>query len=127
MITPTSVAEIALRAAELLLSLVFVLGGLATLRDPRPRAEQLARFHLPFATLLVRLNAVVMIVAGAALTLNVVPGLASAALAAVLVPTTVMGHAFWLTQGAARQEQLAHFLKNMAVIGGLVALTLAVG
>ena len=66
------------------------------------------------------------IIAGLALALNIMPGLASATLAAVLVPTTVLGHPFWAAEGTARQEQLAHFIKNLAVLGGLVAMTVAV-
>ena len=114
------------RLAEVLLALVFVLGGLATLRDPRPRAEQLEGFGLPFSLLLVRLNAAVMVVAGLALGLNIRPVLASIVLAAVLLPTTLVGHAFWTEDGAGRQQQLAHFMKNLAVLGGLMALTMAV-
>jgi uncharacterized membrane protein YphA (DoxX/SURF4 family) len=119
-------SEILVRVAELLLALVFVLGGLATLRNPQPRAEQLARFRFPFPIFLVRLNAVVMVAGGLALALNVMPVVASAVLAAVLVPTTVFGHAFWVAEGTGRQEQLAHFIKNLAVLGGLVAMTVAV-
>lgn len=118
--------ESLIHIAEVLLALVFILGGVLTLRDPKPRADQLARFHLPFPNLLVRLNGAVMIVAGSALALNIMPGLASVALAAVLVPTTLFGHAFWTAQGAARQEQSAHFIKNLAVLGGLVAIFVAV-
>lgn len=116
-----------LHLAEVLLALVFVLGGFATLRDPQPRAAQLARLRLPVPILLVRLNAGVMVVAGAALALNIAPRLASAFLAVVLVPTTVFGHAFWTAEGAARQEQLAHFIKNIAVLGGLAAMVIAAG
>ena len=119
-------SEIPIRVPELLLALVFILGGLGALRNPQPRAEQLARFWLPSPILLVRLNAMLMIAAGLALALNMMPGLASAVLAAALVPTTVFGHPFWAAEGTARQEQLAHFIKNLAVLGGLVAMAVAV-
>jgi uncharacterized membrane protein YphA (DoxX/SURF4 family) len=95
-----------IHVAEGMLAPVFVLGGLLTLRNPQSRAEQLARLRLPFPLLLVRLNAAVMIIAGSALALNIMPALASASLALVLVPTTVVGHAFWIAEGTARQEQL---------------------
>ena len=114
-----------LHLAEVLIALVFLLGGLSTWRNPQPRAAQLAKFGLPLPTVLVRLNAAVMLVAGAALALNIEAALASAVLAIVLVPTTVVGHAFWMAEGNARQEQLAHFIKNVAVLGGLVAMTIA--
>ncbi len=116
-----------IRVAEVMLAPVFVLGGLLTLRNPQSRADQLARLRLPFPLLLVRLNAAVMVVAGSALAFNILPALASASLALVLVPTTVVGHAFWIAEGTARQEQLAHFIKNVAVLGGLVAMIVAVG
>ena len=119
-------SDILIRIAELLLAVVFVLGGVATLRNPHSRAEQLARFRLPLPIVLVRFNAVVMITAGLALALNIIPGLASAVLAAVLVPTTEYGHAFWVAEENARQEQIAHFVKNLAVLGGLVAIFVAV-
>ena len=109
-----------LHLAEVLIALVFLLGGLSTWRNPRPRAAQLETFGLPLPTVLVRLNAAVMLVAGAALALNIEAGLASAVLAIVLVPTTVVGHAFWMAEGKARQEQLAHFFKNVAVMAGLL-------
>ena len=116
-----------IHVAEVMLAPVFVLGGLLTLRNPQSPADQLARLRLPFPLLLVRLNAAVMVIAGSALALNIMPALASASLALVLAPTTVVGHAFWIAEGTARQEQLAHFIKNVAVLGGLVAMIVAVG
>jgi uncharacterized membrane protein YphA (DoxX/SURF4 family) len=122
----TITSESLVHMAEVLLALVFVLGGLLTLRNPQPRADQLTRFGLPFPLLLVRLNAAAMFIAGSALALNIMPALASGVLAVVLVPTTVLGHAFWIAEGTARQEQLAHFIKNLALLGGLLAMTVAV-
>ena len=57
--------------------------------------------------------------------MDIEAGPASAVLAIVLVPMTVVGHAFWMAEGNSRQEQLAHFIKNVAVLGGLVAMTIA--
>ena len=111
--------------AEVFLALVFLLGGLVAWRNPQPQAGQLAKFGLPLPNVLVRLNAAVMLVAGAALALNIQAAVASAVLAMVLVPTTLVGHAFWTAAGNARNEQLAHFIKNVAVLGGLIGLTIA--
>ena len=116
-----------LHLAELLLAIIFVAGGLSTLRDPRPRAAQIARLGFPFADLSVRVNATVMVVAGIALALNYHAAGASALLAIVLIPTTVFGHAFWLEKGHDRQGQLVHFIKNLGVLAGLLLLTLAAG
>jgi len=116
---------ILLRLAEVLLSLIFVLGGLGTLRDPEPRAKQLVRFSLPLPMLLVRVNGAIMVVGGLALALNFRAALASIALAAVLLPTTIVGHAFWAEEGPRRQQQRVHFVKNLAVLGGLIAMIVA--
>jgi uncharacterized membrane protein YphA (DoxX/SURF4 family) len=37
-----------------------------------------------------------------------------------LVPATVIMHSFWFVEGAGREIQLAHFLKNLAIVGGLI-------
>ena len=61
---------------------------------------------------LVKINAGVQIGAGALLVLGIFPRVASLALAATLVPTTLAGHRFWEAKGDERLEQLFHFAKN---------------
>lgn len=46
----------------------------------------------------------------------------AAALAAFLVPATLLAHRFWGIPPQDRSRQLTQFLKNLAIIGGLVAL-----
>lgn len=41
-----------------------------------------------------------------------------------LIPVTVIMHQFWFVEGVAREMQLGHFLKNLAIIGGLILFTL---
>jgi uncharacterized membrane protein YphA (DoxX/SURF4 family) len=60
------------------------------------------------------------------LALNIRPALASIILAAALLPTTLVGHAFWTKDCDGRQDQVVHFVKNLAVLGGLMALIIAV-
>jgi putative oxidoreductase len=49
------------------------------------------------------------------------PRLCAVLLAGSLVPTTLAGHAFWTVEDpAARKSQRVQFLKNMAMIGGLL-------
>jgi len=79
---------------------VFLHGGGATLLEPAPRAEAAASFlmtlrrvfpFLPPDPDLVRLNAGVQVVAGAALALGIRQRLAARVLALSLVPTTLAG------------------------------------
>ena len=47
------------------------------------------------------------------------------ALIASLIPTTVAGHPFWTIEDpAARAQQRIHFLKNSAMLGGLLLVVL---
>ena len=47
---------------------------------------------------------------------------ASLALALFLVPATLLAHHFWGVPPADRSRQLTQFLKNTAIIGGLIGL-----
>ena len=70
---------------------------------------------------LIKLDAAVKIVAGSMLALNKFPRLASTALAASLVPTTLAGHRFWEeTDEQQRAQQQVHFFKNVSLLGGLM-------
>jgi putative oxidoreductase len=44
-------------------------------------------------------------------------------LAALLAVDALVSHQFWAVAAAARQDQLLHFLKNVALIGGLLLLS----
>lgn len=68
----------------------------------------------------VRANALAQLVGGVLLALGRAPRTSAALLAASLVPSTLAAHRFWEESDvAARQEQQAHFLKNVALLGGL--------
>lgn len=68
----------------------------------------------------VRANGAIQVVGGVLLATGRAPRLASAVLAASLVPTTLAGHRFWELEGDERQAQQLHFLKNVSLLGGLV-------
>ena len=118
------------RIARPLLAGIFVQGGLDTFRNPGPRAQRIEpvmskvgdTLPLPDDTVsLVRLNAAVHVVAGTLLAMGRVPRLAAAVLAASLVPTTVAGHRFWEEDSPqSKAMQRTHFLKNLAILGGLI-------
>lgn len=124
------------RLAGLLLGGIFISGGLDVLQRPEPRvklAEPVVRQVAAVvpgapadAATAVRLNALTQVVAGSALALGIVPRIAALVLAGSLVPTTFGGHRFWeLDDAAARAQQRTHFLKNAAILGGLLVVALA--
>jgi putative oxidoreductase len=123
-------ATMAVGVARLLLSSIFVLGGLDAFRHPAskvPMAEQLVGplvRHAPgnaSTEQIVRADGAAKVIGGLALATGVLPRLAALGLAASLVPTTLAGHPFWeQTEPGARAAHQAHFFKNAAVLGGLL-------
>jgi uncharacterized membrane protein YphA (DoxX/SURF4 family) len=111
---------------------MFLAGGLDALRNPKPKvptaADVAPQAAAPFPGLrdqdtetLIRINGGVQVGAGTLLALGRLPRLSALALAVSLVPTTAAGHRFWEEQDKARrQQQQAHFLKNVSMFGGLL-------
>lgn len=118
------------RVARPMLAAMFIAGGLDQLKHPGTKAEAaqplVDKAAKPLGLpddpeLLVRANGVAMLAGGALLALGRVPRIASTALAASLIPTTVAGHPFW-AQPDPQSQQLhrIQFLKNVGLLGGLL-------
>ena len=117
--------------ARPMLASIFVIQGFDTMLHPErvaPRAEPVVA---PLAELApgvptttedaVRLNGAVQFTAGSLLALGIFPRLSALAIAATLVPTTAAGHRFWEVEDEKeRAQQRIHFLKNLAIFGGLL-------
>jgi len=118
------------RLGRELLAPMFVSGGLDALRHPEPKAARAATVPTPLAetfglpddpVLFVRLNGAVQVAGGTLLAIGRAPRLAALALAASLIPTTIAGHRFWAeSDPGARAAQRIQFLKNAAMLGGLL-------
>jgi uncharacterized membrane protein YphA (DoxX/SURF4 family) len=124
------------RIARPLLASTFVFGGIATLRNPqshvapaRPIVEKVAEqadkqlpVHVPHdVEQWVKVDAGVKVGAGTLFALGKFPRLAALLLSGSIVPTTLAGHRFWEhTDPKERAGQIAHFLKNLGLLGGLL-------
>ncbi len=117
------------RLARSSIAPMFITGGLDAVRNPNDKAKaveklagQLSGLGLPKDPVqLVRLNGAVQLGAGVLLAIGRMPRLASAALAVSLVPPTLSGYRFWEeADPAAKADQRTQFLKNLAMLGGLV-------
>ncbi|HEX7734877.1 MAG TPA: DoxX family protein [Ktedonobacteraceae bacterium] len=106
---------------QMLLAGIFIKGGYDAFSQPGGRVEIVAAAGLPNPKAAVELNGAAMVVGGSMLALDIAPRLAAAGLIASLVPTTVVGHAFWKAgDEAARKAHLTQFLKNIGIVGGLL-------
>jgi uncharacterized membrane protein YphA (DoxX/SURF4 family) len=122
-----------------MLAALFIQGGINALRAPEAhaqaakpvldamapavdRAVEVAPIdQRPDDELLIKIDGGVKVVAGTMLAFGKYPRLASTALAATLIPTTLAGHRFWEESDPQRkQEQQIHFLKNVGLLGGLL-------
>ena len=107
-----------------LLSLVFLANALGIV-DPSRAVRELAGAGLPGwlvprAATLVGGGRLLQLAAAPALFFDATRPFAALALAGFLVPATLTAHAFWRAKADERSLQLANFLKNLALIGGLV-------
>ena len=121
--------------AQPLVGTLFLLSGLDVLRNPEPRAKvakpvvDWVAERIPAAprdpVAAVNLNATVHLAGGAMLIADVLPRLAALALAGSMVPTTFAGHRFWEHEDhMQRAQQRTQFLKNAAILGGLLLMAL---
>ena len=123
------------RIARPMLAAPFVILGYQALKNPGGRVEmarpivekvtEVADKQLPVQVpkdveQWVRINAGVQVGAGALLGLGRLPRLSALLLTGSTVPTTLAGHRFWEKEGADRQQQLIHFLKNLGLVGALL-------
>ncbi len=106
---------------HLLLSGIYIINGWGAFSKPGGRPKLVAAAGIPRPEQAVVLNAAVMIVAGLLLSLGITPRLTAALLLGSMIPTTLVGHAFWKEEpGPQRQNQETQFLKNLSMIGGLL-------
>lgn len=117
--------------ARPMLASMFLVGGVDAIRDPSSKVPVAKDVAPPIASQvpwleemnteeLVRLNGVAQVAGGTLLALGKLPRLASAVLAASLLPTTAAGHRFWEEDDPSkRANQQIHFFKNVSMLGGL--------
>jgi putative oxidoreductase len=118
------------RVARPMIAAMFVIQGFDAFRHPAPLAKRssplldkvIPALGLPDdKELLVRANGLTQMLGGIMLATGFLPRLGATAIAASLVPTTLAGHPFWKEEDPQqRKTQRIQFLKNMAMMGGVL-------
>lgn len=114
--------------ARVLMAPVFITGGINQVKKAHRLAPAvdaaLEEYGIEVSASgekLVKLNGIGMTVAGGALALGVFPRTSALTLAGLLVPTTIVGQAFWKEEDEhKRSARLSGALSNAAIIGGLL-------
>lgn len=87
-------------------------------------AHECFGFVIPLTPILLLLSTIMELAGGFMLLLGVKEKLGATLLALFLIPTTIIMHQFWFVEGVMREQQLTHFLKNLAILGGLIVIVL---
>lgn len=113
--------SIILNVGRVLLSSLFILGGINKIINFGATAESMTQVGLPFASLLLPLVIVLELGGGLVVALGkkgVFP--VATALALFTLATNLVFHDFWAVTGREAELQLSLFFKNVAIAGGLL-------
>ena len=125
-ITPLPGQDWLLLAARVLLGLIFVISGFGKLTHFGTFTDGMAASSVPFASLTAPVGVAVEFLGGLALMLGLWTRLAAVGLALFIVAATLIAHRFWQAGAEEQMLQQIQFMKNLAIIGGMLAVT-AVG
>ena len=111
-----------LLVARLLVAALFVVSGIWHVTHFEVTAAYFARIGLPYQHAVAVLNVVIEIGAGLLLAVGWRQRGVAWFLAAFVIVATVVGHRFWEADPSRYFGELSNFLKNLAILGGLLML-----
>ncbi|WP_247892969.1 DoxX family protein [Azospirillum baldaniorum] len=117
--------DVLLLAARLLIGAIFVQSGFGKLMDLGAFAGSLEGQGLPMPMLLAALGGAVECFGGLAVVLGAWTRLAAAAVVLFTIMATLIAHRYWAYPPEAQGMQRIQFMKNLAIIGGFLALIAA--
>ncbi len=106
--------------ARVLLAAMFILAGFSKFGNLQGTAGYIASGGLPMASVLAFLVASLEVVGGLALAVGFQARIAAAALAGFTLLATFLFHNFWAMPAEQAFVQQLMFMKNLAVVGGLL-------
>ncbi len=106
--------------ARVLSSIIFFVAGAGKLMDWSGTEAVMSSHGLPAVPLLLTLTIIIELIGGLALLFGWHTRLVALILFLYMIPVTLMMHDFWSYTGQVRQTQMVNFLKNLAIMGGLL-------
>jgi putative oxidoreductase len=107
---------------RILMSQIFVLAGITKVMNFSMMTGFVAAAHLPLPKVALGCAAAVEILGGLAILTGFHTKFAAWIVFLFLIPTTLLFHNFWAMAGAERMDNMGHFEKNLAIMGGLLIL-----
>jgi putative oxidoreductase len=108
--------------ARILISTIFLLSGIMKLMHFNGTAGMLAQKAIPLPTVAAAIVILIELVGAIMIIIGWQTKLAAAVQFVYLVPVTVMYHNFWAAPPEMHDMQMVNFLKNVAIMGGLLIL-----
>lgn len=116
--------DLLILVARVLLTVLFVISGFGKLTDYSGTVGYMNHLGAPLPSLAAAVAIVMELVVGLALLAGVAVRPLALALMLFVAGTAVLGHPFWSMEGADRALNQIHFLKNLAIMGGLLLLSI---
>lgn len=112
-----------LLVGRFLLGLYFILPGIQKITQYEMMSQYMAKFEVPMVAFLLPLTIVLQIALGLAIVVGFKGRLAAFILAGLTVVISVYMHSFWdLPEGSNVAHETQNFVKNMAIMAGLLIL-----
>jgi putative oxidoreductase len=109
---------------RILLSLIFILSGLGKIGDWSGTAGSMAAKGMVAVPFFLTMAILFELGGGLTVLLGFKARLGAWALVFYLIPVSLIFHNFWAFTGAEQRMQVINFLKNLAIMGGLLLVAL---
>jgi putative oxidoreductase len=117
-----SVTAVLLIAGRIFISVFILISGVTKIARNKTMVEYAKSKKMPLPDLAIAGAALVELAGGISIAIGFYATIAAAVLFIYLIPTTIVFHDFWAAPEAERQNQAVHFMKNLAIMGGLLIL-----
>ena len=107
-------------AGRLLIAAIFILSGYGKIGGFEGTVAQIAGKGMPLPELAAAGAIAVELVGGILLVIGWQARWAATALFLFMIPTTLLFHNFWAFEAAQQTGQRIHFMKNLAIMGGIL-------
>jgi putative oxidoreductase len=117
------IENICLLLGRLLMGSYFILPGLMKITSYQATTDAMLTHSVPAAALLLPVTIIIQLVAGLAIIIGFNGKFAAFILAGLTLMINIYMHDFWsMAQGLERGHELQNFIKNMAIMAGLLML-----
>lgn len=116
----TAFRQFASLLGRILLALIFVLSGWRKIGSFDTTAGYMASKGLPMTEVLLALTIIIELVGGLMIVFGWKARWAALAIFLFLIPTTLIFHNFWAVGPEEVRDQMNAFMKNIAIMGGLL-------